>query len=341
MKFLESECAQSPRNSDFILLSDLQKKFKIFCKESKINESSTVNIVGSTELETFGAKLKENFTIPYIAGIAEKIGRPKKKQIYEVSGLIKAVKKGNDKTRCKSMKNLHQNVVNTIRGENGIITNRVIVLIYLLMLFFILMLIYIVFIWSILQINLIRDDIYAPVYNFNDVFNSSSYDFWLDSPDIQYVFYTMGVTTILFIITGLLELICFFATEEKDVGKYPVEILIQRRIISNAFWLMLIFYIAVYAFYIGVVLDWSILGAVLNPEKFLPTASGAIVIAGAAYILYTRLKNVNKTLKELVLSTVNEHLRIAMFETIQRKTQIWQNYSIESMKYQKLFLIKL
>jgi hypothetical protein len=95
------------------------------------------------------------------------------------------------------------------------------------------------------------------------------------------------------------------------MGKYPVEKLIQRRIISNAFWLMLIFYIAVYAFYIGVVLVWSILGAVLNPEKFLPTASGAIVIAGAAYILYTRLKNVNKTLTELVLSTVNEHLRIA------------------------------
>jgi hypothetical protein len=180
-------------------------------------------------------------------------------------------------------------------------------------------LIYIAFIWSFLQINIIRNDIYAPIYSLNDVFNSSSYDFWLDSPDIQYVFYIVGATTVLFIITGLLELICFFATEEEDIGKYEVKQTIPRAIISNAFWLMFLFYIAVYIFYFGIVLVWSILGAVLNPEKFLPTASGALVIAGAAFLLYTRFKNVNKTLTELVLSTVNEHLKIAMFETIQKQ----------------------
>lgn len=123
MKFLESECTQTPRESDFILVSDLQRRFKIFCKESKISESTTVEIVGSTELETFGARLKENYTVPYIAGIAEKIGGVRKKQIYEVSGLIKAAKKKGEKKRCQWIRNFYSNVVGIIRGEDGIITN--------------------------------------------------------------------------------------------------------------------------------------------------------------------------------------------------------------------------
>jgi hypothetical protein len=320
MKFLESECSQTPRESDFILVSELQRKYKTFCRESKIDESTTVDIVGSTELENFGAKLKENFTVPYIAGVAEKIGRPKKKQIYEVSGLTKAVKKQRENNkRCESVRSFYENVKNILWSEQGVITNWAIVLLYLILVFSIPILIYIAFIWSFLQINIIRDDIYAPIYSLNDVFNSSSYDFWLDSPDIQYVFYIFGATTVLFIITGLLELICFFATEEKDVGKYEVKKTLSRAIISNAFWLMLLFYIAVYIFYFGIVIVWSILGAVLNPEKFLPTASGALVIAGAAFLLYTRLKNADKTLTELVLSVVNEHLKTAMFETIQKQ----------------------
>jgi hypothetical protein len=123
MMFLESECSQTPRESNFILVSELQRKYKTFCRESKIDESTTVDIVGSTELEIFGAKLNENFAVPYITGIAEKIGRVDKTQTYKVSGLTKVVKKEIEAKKKESVRNFYENVKNILWGEQGVITN--------------------------------------------------------------------------------------------------------------------------------------------------------------------------------------------------------------------------
>lgn len=61
------------------------------------------------------------------------------------------------------------------------------------------------------------------------------------------------------------------------------------------------------------------LGAVLNPEKFLPIATGTLAIAVTAFIIYSKLKNIDKTLKELISSLVDDQLKVSMLETIQKQ----------------------
>jgi len=74
--------------------------------------------------------------------------------------------------------------------------------------------------------------------------------------------------------------------------------------------------LALYIFYFSIICVWSVLGAVLNPEKFLPIATGTLAIAVTGFLIYSKLSNIDKTLKELVGSLVDGQLKVTMMETI-------------------------
>jgi hypothetical protein len=71
--------------------------------------------------------------------------------------------------------------------------------------------------------------------------------------------------------------------------------------------------------YISVILLWSILGAVLNPEKFLPIATGAIVVIVFLGYMYAKLSSINKTLIDVVKSVINDEIKGTMIENFQNK----------------------
>ena len=86
--------------------------------------------------------------------------------------------------------------------------------------------------------------------------------------------------------------------------------------------MLLLVYFIMYVAYISVILVWWILGAVLNPEKFLPMATGAIVIIGFTAFLYSRLKQIDQTLQEVVNITVNQELRVSLYDSIQKNSDL-------------------
>ena len=86
-------------------------------------------------------------------------------------------------------------------------TNCLVVIVYVLIILVIPLSIYVAFVWSLLQVNVIRSDIYSPVFSLNDVFSSSSYSFWLNDLDEAWLFYLISSLSLLFIITGFAELI--------------------------------------------------------------------------------------------------------------------------------------
>jgi hypothetical protein len=122
-------------------------------------------------------------------------------------------------------------------------------------------------------------------------------------------------------LTGLFELICFFLTQERDTGKYVVSLTWKRWFISSLFWTTLMIFTGLYVSYISIILIWCMLGAILNPEKFLPLATGAFAILFSIFFLYTKLKNINKTLIEVVDDTVTDQLRVAMVQSISKKNK--------------------
>ena len=77
-----------------------------------------------------------------------------------------------------------------------------------------------------------------------------------------------------------------------------------------------------YVAYFGVILLWCILGAILNPQTFLPLASGAAVIISCTFYFYNVLNKVNSSLDEIVHKVIEEQLQITLVNTLNENEKI-------------------
>ena len=80
---------------------------------------------------------------------------------------------------------------------------------------------------------------------------------------------------------------------------------------------MIITFIALYVAYASVILIWCILGAVLNPQKFLPMAIGSLVFVAFSYRLYVKLTNLHMMIINRVKTCVDNELKQSLIETLQ------------------------
>ena len=106
-------------------------------------------------------------------------------------------------------------------------------LLYLFILTAVPFLLLVAFVWSLLEVNVIRTNIYDPVFELSDAFNSSGYESWLNNMEKSWIFYTMITLCAVYMFFGLLELIFFFSTSQRDTGKYLVVKTWPRWIIST------------------------------------------------------------------------------------------------------------
>lgn len=177
-------------------------------------------------------------------------------------------------------------------------------------------------IWSLMQIQVISSDIYKDVNDINDVFSASSYESWYQRLDFKWLLNGLCILSVIFIFSGILELICFFFTQEKDTGRYRISRTYPRWIVTMLFITISILFLSIYIAYISIILIWSILGAILNPEKFLPIATGSLAIILVMLLIYSRLKLINKTLNEVIDSSINDQLRLTMLNSLKKHSSV-------------------
>jgi len=205
-----------------------------------------------------------------------------------------------------------------IIGPNGILTNLVTVTSHLIFLMIVPSILCLALLWSLLQISQIKSGVYSSVFDLGDVFMSSSYEFWYDRMEGKGYFKCLLILGVLFFSTGLIELISFYCTKHINVGKYPVVKGTLKRLTSGLFWLMIMIFFAIYVAYGSIILIWCILGAVLNPQKFLPMAIGSIVFIAFSYRLYSKLTDVHNYVMNKVNTEVDIELKESLIETMKK-----------------------
>ena len=125
-----------------------------------------------------------------------------------------------------------------------------IVLIHMMIIIGIPFLILLAITWSLIQIGTMNQDIFAKVFTINDIFQSNSYNFWLDNLNGKFYFYIISGLWWLFFITGLIELVWYYATGARDTGKYIVSRTWQRWITTYSFWSMIAISLGIYTAYL-------------------------------------------------------------------------------------------
>ena len=191
-QFLIAECAKSSFKRDFILIEDLKFRYDRFCQDKNIDELVKINIVGCPELDQFGARMNSNLYIPYISGIS-RMKLPGLKRLNYTPGLIRIPKDTKARKRnvgcCTKTKN---KIIFFFFSGEGIFTNFVVVTVHVVLLYSVPLLILVALIWSLQQINIINQDIFAVTYGLEDVLNASKYEFWLDNLEGRIFFYIIA-----------------------------------------------------------------------------------------------------------------------------------------------------
>jgi len=69
--FLQSECCYSNFDEDYLIVSDVVKKYDEFCFENNIPSIQRQNILTSNELSDMGVLLRSDFPLPYLRGLTK------------------------------------------------------------------------------------------------------------------------------------------------------------------------------------------------------------------------------------------------------------------------------
>ena len=206
-------------------------------------------------------------------------------------------------------------------SQEGVVTNCLIVLIHIIIILGIPYWYLLAFTWWLLQIGVINQDIYSIVFTIDDLFNPSSYEFWFSSLNGKVLFYILFGLWAWFFLTGLIELIWHYATGARDTGKFVVTRTCPRWVTTIAFYLSTTVFTILYTAYLSMILVWCILGAILNPNKFLPTAAGSAVFIAFWVFIFAKLRQIEKTLKDVLGRCVDLSITSSLTETYEKEKE--------------------
>ena len=176
-------------------------------------------------------------------------------------------------------------------------------------------------IWSLLQIQSINQDIYAYVFTISDVAYSSSYNFWYNSLPYKIIFFVILILWGWFSFVGLIELVWHYLTGARDTGKFIVTRTFSRKVITSLFNTCVLIFLILYTASLSMILVWWILGAILNPQKFLPMALGSAVLVGFSVLIATRIRNVKKSLDSAVSQWIDASILSSFLSTIEKEKE--------------------
>ena len=224
-EFLNLCCKPSTLSSDFILLKDLEKKYRKYCIRRNLRHYMHQNYIDSDELKLSGAVYSPSFQCEYVKGIAsrkipvEPLELNNKKKRY-IRGMVR--KKIADRRNWLSriLIFIRHTSYQLLTTPSGIILNLFIGVVHLLFLLLVPNVINIILLLSLLQITKIQDEIFFPVFTIGDCFNASSYSFWLHYLKGKYLVWIFCIVGIAYVAIGLLSLTSYYVTDGLNTGRY-------------------------------------------------------------------------------------------------------------------------
>jgi hypothetical protein len=149
---------------------------------------------------------------------------PGLKNTNYIPGIVRIPKESKARKRqIGFMRKIKNRIMHFLFSSEGVLTNLLIVIVHLALLISVPILLLLALTWCLLQIENINEEIYEVTHNLFDVFNPSTYNFWLLGLSGKTIWFVLAGMCGFFLLSGLIELISFYATGPRDTGKYIVE----------------------------------------------------------------------------------------------------------------------
>lgn len=141
-----------------------------------------------------------------------------------------------------------------------------------------------------------KADFYSTYYTIQHLARAeASSPWWNEVEDIHIFFYLLYFIAFFYFI-AFLELSSYYTNGYDNNGKFTIKKTFLKKFVSNTFLLLLAIFTWAYMMMMVLILSWSILGAIINPSKFLPYASASSTFL---FFIKSRLSSIEKFVKDV------------------------------------------
>jgi hypothetical protein len=313
-------------------VTDFFKAYQDFCQK-EIDENETIEtLVNRKEIQEFGINYIDTYTTTYITGIINnrEIGKgdsvTKYVRIPVTFNLIQ--------NKLQWRKLLFRARIKWFKYDGPVAT-------FLAVLIDMVSFIIIPYsvMWFIMVVRFaigrINEDPYANTYNMFDLFNANSKDFWFskaEGNEITYIFMWFNIIGCFILI---IEMISYYSMEDTQYNfqRYIIKRTPLKWISTICLWIWIAFYAWLVMTYLFLILAWSILAAILYPERFLVLASAAVVFIGFSIQTYRSIMKFVDNLQFEVERLIDEQLQSILRYTINKaKTEVRKTLQMKEIK---------
>jgi hypothetical protein len=189
-RFLKTECIYTPFETDYIILSDLEEAYQIFCQNFLDASSTQESIVGSAALAEFGTSLSSSVPVEYIQGMMNgSLGDDSKNQDLNLVRRPYYYKNQVIPWRERAKIRLRA-IYKTLFNSHGVVVQGCIVIINIIMLIAIPCPYIYLFYTLVLEKTQIQADFHGLYYDITRLLNpSQNQPWWSEVPNTEIFFY--------------------------------------------------------------------------------------------------------------------------------------------------------
>ena len=150
--------------------------------------------------------------------------------------------------------------------------------------------------WAVVENSFLVSQPNIPSYTFLDILMPNSLSPWWQTTHSGGLILAFVLVFLVYYILALLDLTSYYATFFSFTGSIRIEKTCSRKVLFGSFYVFFIILVAIYVAYISCVALWMVLGAIINPNKFLPFATSVLTFA---FFIYTKYKAMNDLITNL------------------------------------------
>ena len=134
--------------------------------------------------------------------------------------------------------------------------------------------------WTVVENSFLTPEVDARTYYYYDILSPDSLSPWWSTSNSGGLMLGFLIVFLVFYLVAIVELGSYYATFFSFEGSIKIEKTRAKRCLSSFFYGYFVLLFVIYISYICLGALWMVLGAILNPSKFLPfaTAVGTFVL---------------------------------------------------------------
>lgn len=144
--------------------------------------------------------------------------------------------------------------------------------------------------WAVVERSFLTPNVDSHTFTIGDVLSPNSVSPWWETTNSGILMLIFLLIFLIFYVLALFELMSYYATFYSFTGSIKIYKTGCKKCLSNSFYTYFVILFVMYVGYICLVALWMVLGAILNPNKFLPFAT-----AVATFVMFvaTKVKALN------------------------------------------------